>query len=95
PVSEMTPHVGTFTFKNMECLNTKVCAGYFYGLPESKIDKIILKDIKVTFDKSFTDKVAPAMIYDCEKVNNGSFYFYNVEEVETLNVFVEGEEFHL
>ena len=95
PLSEMTPHVGTFTFKNMECLNTKVCAGYFYGLPESKIDKIILKDIKVTFDKSFTDKVAPAMIYDCEKVNNGSFYFYNVEEVETLNVFVEGEEFHL
>ena len=92
-VSEMTPHIGTFNFKNLNCLNTKVCAGYFYGLPESKIDKIILDNINVTFDKSFTDKVAPAMIYNCEKLNNASFCFYNVEDVEIHDVFVEGKEF--
>ncbi len=93
PVSDMTPHVGTFLFKNLKCLNTKVCAGYFYGLPESKIDKIILKDIEVTFDKGFRDHVAPAMIYGCEKLNNASFCFYNVSQVETDNVSVEGQPF--
>ena len=93
PVSDMTPHIGTFNFKNLKCFNTKVCAGYFYGLPESKIDKIILDNIEVTFDKNFTEKVAPAMIYGCEKLNNASFYFYNVNEVETNEVYIEGVPF--
>ena len=87
---ERTPHIGTFNFKNLNCLNTKVCAGYFYGLPESKIDKIILDHINVTFDKTFTKQVAPAMIYDCEKLNNAGFCFYNVKEVETNEVLIEG-----
>ncbi len=87
-VSEMTPHVGEFTFKNMDCLNTKVCAGYFYGLPESKIERIRLENIRVTFDHDYKEFKKPAMIYDCEKLNNASFRFYNVEKVETENVTV-------
>ncbi|MBQ2214345.1 MAG: hypothetical protein II414_07260, partial [Erysipelotrichaceae bacterium] len=90
----MTPHVGEFFFKNIRCLNTRGCAGYFYGLPESPIDKITLKDIEVTFDHDFKEFVKPAMIYQCEKVNNGGFYFYNVREKEAENVFIEGEELH-
>lgn len=93
-VTEMTPHVGEFFFKNIRCLNTRGCAGYFYGLPESPIDKITLKDIEVTFDHDFKEFVKPAMIYQCEKVNNGGFYFYNVREKEAENVFIEGEELH-
>ncbi len=91
PVSEMTPHVGSFVFENMKCLNTRACAGYFYGLPESRIEKITLKDIEVTFDHDFKDYVEPAMIHNCEKLNNASFCFYNVDEVEVENVRIEGK----
>ena len=91
PVSELTPHVGEFRFKNIQCLNTKVCAGYFYGLPESKITRIILEDIKVTFDHDYHEPKAPAMIYNCEKILNGPFYFYNVEEVLMNRVLFENK----
>ena len=89
PVSELTPHVGEFTFKNIKCLNTRVCAGYFYGLPESQIDKIVLKDIMVTFDHDFKTAMEPAMIHNCEKILNGSFYFYNVSSVIMNNVEID------
>ena len=89
---EMTPHVGNFLFKNMKCLNTKVCAGYFYGLPESKIDKVTLENITVTYDHDFKDYEAPAMIYDPEKLNNAPYLFYNVNEVEIKDVYIENEK---
>ena len=91
-VSEMTPHVGSFEFKNMECLNTKVCAGYFYGLPESKIDKISFENVNITYDHDFKEYKEPAMLYQCEKVNNGPFYFYNVGEVELKEVYIEDKK---
>ncbi|MBR4484667.1 MAG: glycoside hydrolase family 28 protein, partial [Erysipelotrichaceae bacterium] len=91
-VSEQTPHVGEFHFKNIECLNTKVCAGYFYGLPESRIDLISLENVKVTYDQDYSEYKTPAMIYECEKVNKGPFYFYNVEKVELSEVYLEGQK---
>lgn len=90
--SDLTPTIGEFLFRNIICRNTKACVGYFYGLPESRIGKITLKDIDVTFDRNFTEKVAPAMIYECEEVNNGTFYFYNVNEVVIDNVVIEGKK---
>ena len=32
------------------------------------------------------------MIYECEKVNKGPFYFYNVEKVELSEVYLEGQK---
>ena len=90
---ELTPHVGSFVFKNMRCLNTKICAGYFYGLPESKIDKITLENIEVTYDKNYKEFEAPAMIYDGEMLNNAPYLFYNVDEVKAEEVFIEGKRF--
>ena len=91
PVDERTPHVGKFLFRNIECKDTKVCAGYFYGLPESKIEEIRLENVTVTYDRSFKEFLPPAMIYQCEKVNNGGFYFYNVEKAVMDEVYIEGE----
>ena len=91
-VSELTPHVGEFTFKNVYCVNTKVCAGYFFGFPESKIDKITLENVQITYDFDFNEFVQPAMIYNCEKINNGPFYFYNVKEVVTNEVYIERDK---
>ncbi len=92
PKDETTPHLGKFYFKNMKCLDTKVSAGYFYGLPESPIGEIKLENITVTYDKSFEGYEEPAMIKDCELLNNGGYYFYNVESVDVENVTIEGQK---
>ncbi|MBO7677055.1 MAG: hypothetical protein J6S49_06040 [Erysipelotrichaceae bacterium] len=76
----------------MNCLKTRVCAGYFYGLPESKIDKVTLENINVTYDKDFKDYEAPAMIYEGERLNNAPYLFYNVKEVEIRDVYIEDEK---
>ena len=89
---DLTPVVGEFVFQNIACIDTKVCAGYFYGLPESKIAKITLNSINVTFDENYKEYVEPAMIYECEKINNGGFYFYNVDKVEMNEVYVERDK---
>lgn len=89
--NENTPHLGSFVFKNMKCLNTKACAGYFYGLPESMIDNITLENIEVTYDSSYKDKDNPIMMPDCEKLNKGGFYFFNVDKINIINVSVDGQ----
>ncbi len=92
PKDHTTPHLGSFHFKNMKCLNTKVSAGYFYGLPESKIDAIKLENITVTYDESYSKAEKPAMINDCEELNNAGYYFYNVEKVIVNNVEIQGQK---
>ena len=92
PKDHTTPHLGAFHFKNMKCLDTKITAGYFYGLPESKIDSIVLENIEVTYDKSYTAEEKAAMNCHCEKLNNAGYYFYNVEKVEVKNVSIDGQK---
>ena len=90
-VNDMTPHLGSFKFKNMKCLNTKISAGYFYGLPESKIDEIDIENIEITYDKGYKHHEEPAMIYEVEKLNKAGFYFYNVEKVNLKNIKIKGQ----
>lgn len=98
PKDHTTPHLGEFHFKNMKCLDTKISAGYFYGLPESKIDSIVLENIEVTYDKTYTAEEKAAMNCHCQKLNNAGYYFYNVENVEVKNVSIKdqkGEKYNL
>ena len=91
PVDSKTPHLGSFTFKNMQLINTRVCAGYFYGLPEAKIEEINLENIKVTYTSDAVEKETPAMMLDCEELSKGGFYFRNVDKVNIKNVDINGQ----
>ncbi len=85
PVDKRTPYLGSFYFKNIECHNTIISSGYFYGLPEMKIKKISLEN--VTIDFMNTDIYGyPAMMSYIDKVNRFGLYFNNVEKVELKNV---------
>ena len=91
PVDNRTPHLGSFTFKNMQLNNTRICAGYFYGLPEAKIDEINLENIIVTYIDKEVDKATPAMMLDCDELAKGGFYFRNVDKVNIKNVDINGQ----
>lgn len=49
PVDDRTPHLGSFTFQNMECTGSEVAACFIDGLPESPIDEVNLENITIAF----------------------------------------------
>lgn len=49
PVDEMTPAIKHLTFTDVICRNSEVAAAFFYGLPESPIEEIKMKNIIFVF----------------------------------------------
>jgi polygalacturonase len=87
-VDDRTPHLGGFTFSNIRCYNVNAQAGFFYGLPESKIDSICLENISFYY-KDSPIEFYPAMMSFIEKVKGMGLYFNNVENVTLKNVIFE------
>ena len=89
PVDARTPHLGRFTFRNMDCVDTEVAACYIDGLPEMPIDAVTLENIRVTYAPDAHPGV-PAMQRDAEKRCRLGLYFENVRRVTLRNVTVTG-----
>lgn len=88
---ERTPYIGTLSFKDIECKNAHVAAGYFAGLPERKIESISLENIEVSFAKKAQEDV-PAMRCNIEKMSKVGFNFLHVEKVKLSNVKIKGHQ---
>lgn len=89
PVDERTPYIGSFVFKDIKCLDSWWCAGYFYGLPERHVKSVTLENVKVTYDKNAT--AGPSlMMTDAEVTLNAGFIFRNVDSVSVKNVDIDG-----
>jgi len=90
PVDERTPVLGSFRFQDISAENTKVSAGYFYGLPESPIQEISLENIRVDYSE---EEVwgKPAMMSFIEDHSKLGFYFNNVACVKVKNVTLAGQ----
>jgi hypothetical protein len=90
PFDERTPVLGKFNFRNIISEDTLVSAGFFYGLPESKIGEISLENIKVTYsDQEEFGK--PAMMSFIDDYSKLGFYFNNVSKVKIKNVSIQGQ----
>lgn len=90
PVDDRTPYLGRFIFKNIECINTEYCAGYFYGLPEQHIKEVVIKDSKVSF-KEDAGSGNPAMMSFAEICSKRGFVFNNVDKAVIENVEMQGQ----
>lgn len=91
PVDDRTPHLGSFTFRNMECLNTEVAACYIDGLPESPIDEVVLENIKFTYAEDAKPGI-PAMQNFAEERCKLGLYLDNVKRIRIRNVELEGQD---
>lgn len=89
PVDDRTPHLGKFTFRDMECLNCHVAACYCDGLPEMPIDDITVENIRFTYDPDAQEGV-PAMRNNAEKMRKAGMYFDNVKKLTVRNIQIEG-----
>lgn len=90
PVDERTPEIKQLFFRNLECKNCHVAAVYIYGLPEKKIEEIILENIFFDYAED-TKSGMPAMMDDLEPVSKMGVFIHNVEKLTMKNVVVKGQ----
>jgi len=89
PVDDKTPYLGSFTFKNMECLDCEAAACYCDGLPEMPIKSITVEDVRFTYALDAKPAI-PAMRSFIEEFLKVGMYFDNVGELTVRRVSVTG-----
>ena len=90
PVDEGTPAIKKLVFENMECTNCHVAAAYFDGLPEQKIEEIVMKNISITYAEDAKCDV-PAMTEGVEPSSKRGLFARNVKKLQLENVKIEGQ----
>ncbi len=86
-----TPSIGSIVVEDTECTGVDAAFITAYGLPESPVESIELKNIKVTYLPE-TERVpmTPIMMDDFPKLCGRSLYLKNVDRLSTSNVTVCG-----
>lgn len=91
PVDERTPVVKKMVFENMECTNCHVAAAFFDGLPEQKIEELVLRNISISYAENPKADV-PAMSNGVPVSTKRGIFARNVSKLIMENVTVEGQD---
>jgi len=91
PVDERTPHLGSFTFRDIVCTDAHAAACYIDGLPEAPIDEVTFERVTVSFADNAVPFV-PAMQNDAVKRCRLGLFCNNVRRVYVRDVTVRGAE---
>ncbi len=89
PVDDRTPRVGEITIKNVTCTGCHGAGIYFYGLPESKIESVLLENVNIAFAEN-PEPFTPAMMTGCGPETGRGIFIRNARRVELRNVQIEG-----
>lgn len=91
PVDERTPSIKRLQFEHIEAVNCHVAAAYLEGLPEQKIEEILMKDVTISFAEQAKAGV-PAMSQGVDECRKQGMFVKNVEHLELENVVITGQE---
>lgn len=91
PVDERTPHLGTFTFRDITCTGAEAAACYIDGLPEAPIDQVTFSRVRISFAED-ARPFTPAMQNDAVKRCKLGLYLNNVKKVSIDDVVVQGAQ---
>ncbi len=91
PVDERTPLIKRLVFENMDCSDCHVAAAYFEGLPEAKIEELVLRNVRVRYAENPKCDV-PAMSLGVEKQSRSGLFAGNVKRLVLEHVDIEGQE---
>lgn len=89
-IDERTPVLKKFVFEDMECKNCHTAASFIYGLPESKIEEITMKNVQISFAKN-AKKGYPEMLDGIEAVSKMGMWIKNVNRLKLEQVQIEDE----
>lgn len=91
PVDDRTPEIKTLCFENIKASNCHVAGAYIEGLPEKKIEQIVMKNVEISYAKNPKCDV-PAMSNNVEACSRKGIFIKNVDSVVLQNVKVSGQE---
>lgn len=91
PVDDRTPYIKKLAFEEINASNCHVAAAYFDGLPEQKIEEIVMKDIAVTYAENPKCDV-PSMSSGVMACSLKGIYANNVKKLVLKNVSISGQE---
>ncbi|MCI5872078.1 MAG: glycoside hydrolase family 28 protein [Clostridiales bacterium] len=91
PVDEGTPCVKRLEFVDIEAKNCHVAAAYFDGLPEQKIEEIVMKNVSVTYANNPKCDV-PAMSSGVEACSRRGIFASNIGKLTLQNVSICGQD---
>lgn len=90
PVDERTPSIKRLIFENMDCTDCHVAAAYFDGLPEAKIEEIVMRNISISYAENPKCDV-PAMSEGVEASSKRGLFARNVARLTLDRVKIEGQ----
>lgn len=91
PVDDRTPSIKRMVFENMKCTNCHVAAAFFDGLPEQKIEEIVMRNVSVSYAENPRCDV-PAMSEGVPKSSRRGLFARNVAKLTLENVVIEGQD---
>lgn len=91
PVDDRTPSIKKLIFENIKCTNCHVAAGYFEGLPERKIEEIVMRNIFIRFAETAKYGV-PAMTDGVGESSKRGLFARNIAKLTIENVHIEGQK---
>lgn len=91
PVDDRTPSIKKLVFENMKCTNCHVAAAYFDGLPEQKIEEIVMRNISVSYAAE-PKRDVPAMSEGVPECSRKGIFARNVARLVLDHVTIEGQD---
>ena len=91
PVDDRTPKIKNLVFEDIDAKNCHVAAAHFDGLPEQKIEQIIMKNVHVTYAEHPKCDV-PAMSEGVAACSKMGIFARNIETMHLENVVIVGND---
>ncbi len=89
PADDRTPCIKSLKFVNIRCENSHFTGAYIYGLPEQKIESLVMENIHITYAKNAASGMAD-MMEGCEPACRQGIYLHNIKKVILKDVTVTG-----
>ena len=89
-VNEMTPSIKTIVARNIKCCDVDVSLLAVYGLPEAKVEEVVLENITAQF-KPQNDRTpeVPVMMDGLDKMSGKGIFARNVKRLSVNNVIIK------
>ena len=91
PIDYRTPSIRSLQFKNIRCLESRVCAAYIHGLPENPISEVVFEKVQIVMAEN-QDSDYPAMMLGIEKMNQSNAVFKNIRQLVLKEFNVENSK---
>jgi polygalacturonase len=86
PVTEATPAFRNIHISHVTALKVSAAAGFFYGLPEMPVSRIVLDDIHVELENEKKEPLDTGCVYPPVPMMEDGFFIRNAADMKMRNI---------